>query len=107
MIAPKSTGHVAILQGTIGYACGPILMIPPRVKGLCFVSFKLSSQAAGWSAIYDKAAAGRVISKISGHHHGSRLYHRHNNTLEHIVRFGAPGTGAPQECIGHTKGTKP
>jgi hypothetical protein len=40
-------GHVAILQGSVDYACGPILMIPPRVKGLCFVSFKLSGQAAG------------------------------------------------------------
>jgi hypothetical protein len=47
MIALKSMGHVAILQGSIGYACGPVLMIPPRVKGLCFVSFKLSGQAAG------------------------------------------------------------
>jgi hypothetical protein len=33
-------GHVAILQGSVGYACGPVLMIPHRVKGLCFVSFK-------------------------------------------------------------------
>jgi hypothetical protein len=40
-------GHVAILHGSIGYAYGPVLMIPPRVKGLCFVSFKLSGQAAG------------------------------------------------------------
>jgi hypothetical protein len=42
-------GHVAIaiLQGSIGYACGPVLMIPVRVKGLCFVSFRLSGQAAG------------------------------------------------------------
>jgi hypothetical protein len=40
-------GHVAILQRSIGYACGLILMIPPRMKGLCFVSVKLSSQAAG------------------------------------------------------------
>jgi hypothetical protein len=47
MIALKSMGHVAILQGSIGYACGPVLMIPPRVKGLYFVSFKLSGQAAG------------------------------------------------------------
>jgi hypothetical protein len=47
MIAPKSMGHVAILQGSIGYAYGPVLMIPPRVKGLCFVSFKLSGQTAG------------------------------------------------------------
>jgi hypothetical protein len=37
MIAPKSMGHVAILQGSIGCAYGPVLMIPPRVKGLCFV----------------------------------------------------------------------
>jgi hypothetical protein len=29
----RSMGHVAILQGSIGYACGPVLMIPPRVKG--------------------------------------------------------------------------
>jgi hypothetical protein len=43
----KSLGHVAILQGSIGYACGPVLMIPPRVKGLCFVSVKLSGRAAG------------------------------------------------------------
>jgi hypothetical protein len=42
----ESMRHVAILQGSIGYACGPVLMIPPRVKGLCFVSFKLSGQAA-------------------------------------------------------------
>jgi hypothetical protein len=34
MIAPKSMGHVAMLQGSIGYACGPVLMIHPRVKGL-------------------------------------------------------------------------
>jgi hypothetical protein len=40
-------GHVAILQGSIGYACGPVLMIPLRVKGLCFVYFKFSGQAAG------------------------------------------------------------
>jgi hypothetical protein len=46
MIAPKSMGHVAILQGSIGYAYGPALMLPPRVKGLCFVSVKLSGQAA-------------------------------------------------------------
>jgi hypothetical protein len=26
---------------------GPVLMIPRRVKGLCFDSFKLSGQAAG------------------------------------------------------------
>jgi hypothetical protein len=31
----------------IGYACGPVLMIPPRVKGLCFVSVNLFGQAAG------------------------------------------------------------
>jgi hypothetical protein len=40
-------GHVVILQGSIGYACGPVLMIPHnphRVKGLCF---ELSGQAAG------------------------------------------------------------
>jgi hypothetical protein len=30
MIALKSMGHVAILQGSIGYACGPVLMIPHR-----------------------------------------------------------------------------
>jgi hypothetical protein len=47
MITPKSMGHVAILQRSIGYACGPVLMIPPRVKRFCFVLFKLSSQAAG------------------------------------------------------------
>jgi hypothetical protein len=47
MIALKSMGHVAILQGSIGYACDPVLMIPHRVKGLCFVSFKLSGEAAG------------------------------------------------------------
>jgi hypothetical protein len=40
-------GHVAILQGSIGYAYGLVLMIPLRVKGLCFVSFKFSGQAAG------------------------------------------------------------
>jgi hypothetical protein len=40
-------GHVAILQGSIGYACGPVMMIPPRVNRLCFVSFKLFGQAAG------------------------------------------------------------
>jgi hypothetical protein len=56
---------------------------------------------------YDEAATRHVISEISGHHHGSRPFRRHNNTSEHIVRFGAPGTGAPQECIGNTKGTKP
>jgi hypothetical protein len=51
MIAPKSMGHVAILQGSIGYAYGPVLMIPPsRVKGLCFVSFELAGQAAGCGA---------------------------------------------------------
>jgi hypothetical protein len=47
MIALKSMCHVAILQGSIGYACGPVLMIPLRVKGLCIVSFKFSGQAAG------------------------------------------------------------
>jgi hypothetical protein len=45
MIALKSMGHVAILQGSIAYACGQVLMIPHRVKGLCFVSFKLYGQA--------------------------------------------------------------
>jgi hypothetical protein len=44
-------GHVAILQGSIGYACGPVLMIPPRVEGLWFVSVKLSGQAAGCGLI--------------------------------------------------------
>jgi hypothetical protein len=39
--------YVAVLQGSIGYACGPVLMIPYRVKGLWFVSFKFSGQAAG------------------------------------------------------------
>jgi hypothetical protein len=43
---PNKLKNVTILQGSIGYACGPVLMIPPRVKGLCFVSFKLSGQAA-------------------------------------------------------------
>jgi hypothetical protein len=47
MIAPKSMGHVAMLQGSIGYACGPVLLNPHTVKGLCFVSFTLSGQAAG------------------------------------------------------------
>jgi hypothetical protein len=47
MIALKSMGYVAVLQGSIGYACGPVQMIPSREKELCFVSVKLSGQAAG------------------------------------------------------------
>jgi hypothetical protein len=60
MIAPKSMGHVAILQGSIGYAYGPVLMIPPRVKGLCFVSLKLSGQAAECG--FSSASGCRVLA---------------------------------------------
>jgi hypothetical protein len=56
-------GHVAILQGSIDFACGPVLMVPPRVKGLCFVSVTLSGQAAG-CGLCPASVAGFLLWKL-------------------------------------------
>jgi hypothetical protein len=42
MIALNFMDPVAIQLGSIGYACGPVLMILNRMKGLCFGIFFLS-----------------------------------------------------------------
>jgi hypothetical protein len=49
MIALKSMGHVAILQGSIGYACGPVLMIPERVV-FCF--YRQAPHPVAWFQLW-------------------------------------------------------
>jgi hypothetical protein len=48
VIALNFTDHVAIQLGSIGYSCGPVLMILNRMKGSCSVLVYSSSQATGW-----------------------------------------------------------
>jgi hypothetical protein len=47
MINLNFTDPVAIQLGSIGYSCGPVLMILNRMKGSCCVLVFSSSQATG------------------------------------------------------------
>jgi hypothetical protein len=47
MIAPNFTDSVVIQVGSIGYSCGPVLMILNRMKGLRGVLVFSYSQATG------------------------------------------------------------
>jgi hypothetical protein len=50
MIALNFTDPVAIQLSSIGYPCGPVLMILNRMKGLSGVLIRSSSQATGCGA---------------------------------------------------------
>jgi hypothetical protein len=47
MIALNFMDPVAIQLGSIGYSCGPVLMILNRMKGSCCVLVLSSSQGTG------------------------------------------------------------